>query len=363
MIEIPRRVSLAPPVGRSTTTRSPVCNARGDENAIRSRRVHRLNLRTRSSTASAGVSSHSASITNLSRPSTILARRIVRPLRKLVEGTVRISRGEFTHRIKPRSDDEIGDLAFSFNDMAEKLLASRRETEETQRRLVQSEKLAQIGRLAASIAHEIRNPLTSVKLNIQKVLEDGTFAETDREHLALSGEGIAQIEKFIKEMLNFTRATELQKAPFAVGQIVDESLKMMAGLFREKNIAVEKRLDDDLPEIIVDGDRLRQVLLNLLRNAAEAVGPDGRIVLSAAGVEGKSGPRLRIRVSDDGRGIPEKDWENVFEPFFTTKSWGIGLGLSNARKLVELHRGTIRVVRMRGPGTMFEILIPIGRTS
>ncbi len=294
---------------------------------------------------------------------TILARRIVRPLRKLVEGTVRISRGEFTHRIKPRSDDEIGDLASSFNDMAEKLLASRRETEEAQRRLVQSEKLAQIGRLAASIAHEIRNPLTSVKLNIQKVLEDGTFAEADREHLALSGEGIAQIEKFIKEMLNFTRATELQKAPFAVGQILDESLKMMGGLFRGKNIAVEKRLDNDLPEIVVDGDRLRQVLLNLLRNAAEAVGPGGRIVLSADGVEGKSGPRLRIRVSDDGRGIPEKDWENVFEPFFTTKSWGIGLGLSNARKLVELHRGTIRVVRKRGPGTIFEILIPIGRTS
>ncbi len=291
--------------------------------------------------------------------SMFLARRIVRPLRKLVEGTVRISRGEFTHRIEPQRRDEIGELADSFNDMAEKLLAARRETEETQRRLVQSEKLAQIGRLAASIAHEIRNPLTSVKLNIQKVLEDSGLPGLEREHLALSQEGIAQIEKFIKEMLNFTRATELQKAPFTVEQIVEESLKMMRDLFREKEITVEKRLDKTLPEVVVDGDRLRQVLLNLFRNAAEAIGTGGKIVISADAVEDRSGRRLRLRVSDSGPGIPEKDWENVFEPFFTTKSWGIGLGLANARKLVELHRGTIRVVRRRSPGTAFEIQIPI----
>jgi signal transduction histidine kinase len=291
----------------------------------------------------------------------LLARRMTRPLKKLVEGTVRISRGEFGHRIEPGSGDEIGDLAHSFNDMAEKLLAARRETEEAQRRLVQSEKLAQIGRLAASIAHEIRNPLTSVKLNIQKVLEDGGFTDVEREHLTLSREGIAQIEKFIKEMLNFTRATELQKAPFAVEQIVDESLKMMRDVFREKKITVEKRLDKSLPEFLVDGDRLRQVFLNLLRNAVEAVGNEGRIVLSAVVKDDKRGRRIRIRVSDDGPGIPEKDWENVFEPFFTTKSWGIGLGLANARKLIELHRGTIRVIRPSGPGTTFEILLPIVR--
>jgi len=292
-----------------------------------------------------------------------LARGIVRPLRKLLDGTVRISRGEFTHRIETRSNDEIGDLAVAFNDMTEKLLASRRETEEAQRRLVQSEKLAQIGRLAASIAHEIRNPLTSVKLNIQKLQEDGAFGEIEREHLNLSQEGITQIEKFIKEMLNFTRATELQKAPFAVEQIIDESLKTLKDVCPEKTIAVEKRVDRGLPEVVVDGDRLRQVLLNLLRNAAEAVGPGGRIVLSADLIEDKGGRRLRLRVSDNGPGVPEKDWENVFEPFFTTKSWGIGLGLANARKLVELHRGTIRIVRKKGAGTTFEVLIPIVRES
>jgi signal transduction histidine kinase len=292
---------------------------------------------------------------------TLLARRMTRPLKKLVEGTVRISRGEFAHRIEPGSGDEIGDLAHSFNDMAEKLLAARRETEEAQKRLVQSEKLAQIGRLAASIAHEIRNPLTSVKLNIQKVLEDGGFSETEREHLTLSREGIAQIEKFIKEMLNFTRATELQKAPFAVEQVVDESLKMMGDAFREKKIVVEKRLDKTLPEVLLDGDRLRQVFLNLFRNAVEAVGYGGRIILAAEAKEDKRGRRIRIRVSDDGPGIQEKDWENIFEPFFTTKSWGIGLGLANARKLIELHRGTIRVIRTNGPGTTFEINLPIAR--
>jgi len=291
--------------------------------------------------------------------STFLARRMVKPLRKLVEGTVRISRGEFTHRIEPQSMDEVGELAVSFNTMAEKLLAARRETEQAQRLLVQSEKLAQIGRLAASIAHEIRNPLTSVKLNIQKVLEDAALPGGEREHLALSQEGIAQIERFIKEMLNFTRATELQKATFTIDQIIDESLKMMRDDLQEKHIAVEKKLDKGLPEITVDGDRLRQVLLNLFRNSVEAVPDGGRIVLSADAVEDKNGRRLRLRCSDNGPGIPEKDWENIFEPFFTTKSWGIGLGLANARKLVELHRGTIRVIRKKSPGTTFEILIPL----
>jgi signal transduction histidine kinase len=103
------------------------------------------------------------------------------------------------------------------------------------------------------------------------------------------------------------------------------------------------------------------VFLNLLRNAVEAVGNEGRIVLSAQVKDDKRGRRIRIRVSDNGPGIPEKDWENVFEPFFTTKSWGIGLGLANARKLIELHRGTIRVVRLSGTGTTFEILLPIAR--
>jgi signal transduction histidine kinase len=290
---------------------------------------------------------------------TILARRIARPLQRLVDGTVRIARGDFAHRIAVDSQDEIGDLARSFNAMTEKLLAAREQMEAAQRRLVQSEKLAQIGRMTATIAHEIRNPLTSVKLNIQKVVEEKSLDATQQEHLALSQEGIARIEKFIKELLNFTRATELQRARFSVEQILDESVKQMTDAFTEKKIVIEKNVAPNLPEVTVDGDRMRQVFLNLLRNAAEAIAADGRIVLQVSAGAAESRRHVRIRISDNGAGIPEKDWETIFEPFFTTKPWGFGLGLANARKLIELHRGTIRVIPQRGPGTTFEILIPI----
>lgn len=289
---------------------------------------------------------------------TLLARRISRPIKKLAEGTVRIAKGDFAHKIAILSQDEIGELARSFNAMSDQLQLMRERMEEAHKKLIHAEKLASIGRLSATIAHEIRNPLTSVKLNIQKVLEDKALDATEREHLALSQEGIVQIEKFVKDLLNFTRVSELQRARFAIEQILDESLKMMKDAFHEKKILIEKKLGEGLPEVVVDGDRLRQVFCNVMRNAYEAVGEGGRISLSLSLVDDDTAKKIRVRISDNGCGIPEKDWENIFEPFFTTKPSGIGLGLANARKILEQHRGSIKVVKKRGKGTSFEILIP-----
>ncbi len=149
-----------------------------------------------------------------------LARRITRPLHRLVDGTVRIAHGDFSQAIVDTSRDEVGDLARSFNEMTGQLLQARQRMEEANRCLVQHEKLASIGRMAATIAHEIRNPLTSVKLNIQKVAEEEKFAEAVKAHLGLSLEGIDQIERFIKELLNFTRVPELILERWPVDQIV-----------------------------------------------------------------------------------------------------------------------------------------------
>ena len=288
----------------------------------------------------------------------ILAKRITGPLQKLVEGTVRIAKGDFTQMISVGSRDELGDLARSFNDMTRDLLETRRQMEDANRRLIQAEKLASIGRISASIAHEIRNPLTSVKLNIQKLMQIESLDEEEKEHLSISQEGIAQIEKFIKELLNFTRVSELNPERFSVVQIVEESLKMMKNLFLEKRIVLEKRFAADLPAVVVDGDKIRQVFLNILRNAVEAVEEGGRIGLTLSRIKENGVPKVRARISDDGCGIPEKDWENIFEPFYTTKASGFGLGLSNARKIVEQHHGSIKVAKSKGKGTTFEVRIP-----
>lgn len=288
----------------------------------------------------------------------LLARRITRPIRNLVEGTRRISRGDFSYRIPVISSDEIGDLTRSFNQMAEELLRAREQMEEANRRLLQAEKLASIGRLSATIAHEIRNPLTSVKLNIQKLAEISTAGEMEREHLAIAQAGIEQIEKFIKDLLSYTRASSLQKDYFSLAEVLDESLKLLQPSLKEKEIVVEKDYQPDLPPAYVDADRLRQVFLNILRNAYEAVDPGGRIEISLRMNRDEDRPCFEVRVSDDGCGIPEKDWENIFEPFFTTKSSGAGLGLANARRLLDQHGGTIRVVKKEGRGSCFLITLP-----
>lgn len=288
----------------------------------------------------------------------VLAKRITGPLQKLVEGTVRISKGDFTQTISVGSRDEIGDLARSFNEMTRDLLETRRRMEDANLKLIQAEKLASIGRISASIAHEIRNPLTSVKLNIQKLMQNEHLDEEEKEHLSISQEGIGQIEKFIKELLNFTRVSDLNPERFSVVQIIEESLKMMRNSFQEKKIVLEKNFAADLPAVVVDGDKIRQVFLNILRNAVEAVEEGGKIGLALSRVKENGVAKIKVRISDDGCGIPEKDWENIFEPFYTTKPSGFGLGLSNARKIVEQHRGSIRVTKTKGKGTTFEVRIP-----
>ncbi len=290
---------------------------------------------------------------------TILARRISRPLLRLAEGTVRIAKGDFSQAIVDSSGDEVGDLARSFNTMTRQLLQARQRMEEANRQLVQHEKLASIGRMAATIAHEIRNPLTSVKLNIQKVIEEEGLAETDKPHLGLAVEGIGQIERFIKELLNFTRVPELSLERWPIDVIVEESLKMIGGVLAEKGIMVEKACAADLPAVLVDADKMRQVFLNILRNAQEALGPGGRITVACDAVMDRGRPMVRVRISDNGPGIPDKVRPNIFEPFFTTKPSGFGLGLPNARKIVEQHNGAIHLGRKRGSGSSFIVLIPV----
>jgi len=291
---------------------------------------------------------------------TFLARRITGPIKKLAQGTVKIAEGDFSQKIELDSQDEIGNLAKNFNEMSHQLQLTKERMEVAQKKLIQAEKLASIGRIAAGIAHEIRNPLTSVKLNIQKVLESYPLEEITREHLSISQEGIGQIENFVKELLNFTRVPELQLDQFGLGQILEESLKMLSESLAMKKIQLSKDFQAQIPEICVDADKIRQVFLNILRNAFEAVDEGGRITVALSCVQVDSGQKARVEIADNGVGIPEKDRENIFEPFYTTKTTGIGLGLANARKIVEQHKGSIKVIKKEGRGACFEILFPLG---
>ncbi len=287
-----------------------------------------------------------------------ITRKITTPLQKLVEGTKHISRGDFSLQIDIDSQDEIGNLAQSFNEMSRQLLLLQKRMEDANKRLIQVEKLASIGHISTGIAHEIRNPLTSVKLNIQKLSEKENLDEFERLNLEISQEGIAQIEKFIKELLNYARVSELNLDSFSIEQIIDGSIKMIADSLELKNIKLEKKYAPNLPQLRVDADKVRQVILNILRNCMEAAAAGGQIWIEVSLIEPAIGPRLMVEISDNGKGVPQKDWENVFEPFYTTKASGIGLGLAIARKIIEQHQGTIRVKSRDGQGSCFEILFP-----
>ncbi len=289
----------------------------------------------------------------------LLARRITGPLKKLLEGTIKIAKEDFSQKIDITSQDEVGNLAQSFNEMTYKLLQARERMEVAHRKLVQAEKLASIGRISAGIAHEIRNPLTSVKLNIQRLEKSEHLDEIEREHLSLSQEGIKQMEKAIKELLDFTRVSGLNRDRFSIEQILEESIKTLSNSFELKEVVLERDYQDGLPEVYVDGDKLKQVFLNILRNAYEAVDEGGKISLSLSLLKQKSGDRILLEISDNGCGIPKQDRDVIFELFYTTKSSGIGLGLAIAKKFIEQHNGLIRLKENERKGTCFEILIPV----
>ncbi|MCK4557017.1 MAG: HAMP domain-containing protein [Candidatus Aminicenantes bacterium] len=289
----------------------------------------------------------------------LLAKRITGPLKKLVEATVKISKGHFSQRINITSQDEIGNLARSFNKMSRQLLQARKKEEAANQKLIQAEKLASIGRISAGIAHEIRNPLTSVKLNIQKLMQSDNLDEVEKEHLNISQEGIKYMEKSIKDLLDFTRASELELARFSIEQILEESVKTLADSLALKKVTLKRNFRDELPQVLVDGDKLRQVFLNILRNAYEAVDEGGEITISLSLLKERFRKIIKVVISDNGCGIPDKERDVIFELFYTTKTTGIGLGLAIARKIIEQHNGSIQLSENAKKGTSFEILIPV----
>lgn len=289
----------------------------------------------------------------------LLAKRITGPLKKLVEATVKISKGHFSQRINITSQDEIGNLARSFNKMSRQLLQARKKEEAANQKLIQAEKLASIGRISAGIAHEIRNPLTSVKLNIQKLMQSDNLDEVEKEHLNISQEGIKYMEKSIKDLLDFTRASELELARFSIEQILEESVKTLADSLALKKVTLKRNFRDELPQVLVDGDKLRQVFLNILRNAYEAVDEGGEITISLSLLKERFRKIIKVVISDNGCGIPNKEKDVIFELFYTTKTTGIGLGLAIARKIIEQHNGSIQLSENAKKGTSFEILIPV----
>jgi signal transduction histidine kinase/putative methionine-R-sulfoxide reductase with GAF domain len=245
--------------------------------------------------------------------------------------------------------------AFS-QQMEEKIQKTTADLKKTEAQLIRSEKLAALGQLAAGIAHEIRNPLTSINILIHSLTENLPSENTHREDLKVIEEEILRINEIVNQFLRFAKPAPPLLDKTDLIPIFEETLQLLRPQIEKGKIAVQKEFEP-LPLITVDREQIKQVILNLLMNAIQAMPGGGQ--LSMSGRFSRDGYWVELTVQDSGVGIPPEDLDKLFDPFFSTKEGGIGLGLSIAHRIIDQHHGKIEVESNPGKGTLFTISLPV----
>jgi len=279
----------------------------------------------------------------------LIAFSITVPVKKLVKVTERVTSGDLTVEADVRTRDEIGILAKSFNHMTKELKASRD-------KLVQSERLAVLGQIAAGIAHDIRNPLTSVKMIVQ-LLKRKSHDDDSKESLQVVLDEIDRLEIIVSGLLDFARPMELKLRPANVIYVMKEVVRLMTPNLRHRKIeiSVDEANNELIHEVMIDTDRMKQVFMNIILNSMQAMPDGGKIIIRCV----QDSDSIQINISDTGIGMSEEVLKHAYEPFFSAKSDGTGLGLTNVKKIIELHGGDIQMDSAENQGT--KVIIKIKR--
>lgn len=279
----------------------------------------------------------------------LYARRVLRPLGAVTERAKAVANGDLTPRAVVATNDEIGELAGTFESM---VLAIAQANEQ----LLASERLATIGKMAAHVTHEIRNPLSSIALNVELLEEElpGTESEGRTLLRAIKNE-VDRLTGLSAQYLSVARKQPPRLEVEDVGEIVTEAHEFMRRELQRRQIESSVDIEEGLPYVRADEAQLKQALYNLIKNASDAMPSGGRLTLAVV----RSGDGVAITVDDEGPGIDEATRERLFEPFFTTKGHGTGLGLAITRQIIETHGGTIECVSGAEGGTRFVIHLPV----
>ncbi|MEW5976888.1 MAG: ATP-binding protein [Acidobacteriota bacterium] len=309
---------------------------------------------------------------------------IYRPIRQLTAGTHRVAAGDLDYKIAIDSRDEIGELASSFNGMTQELkranseitqwaktLETRveektRQLEQAHEHMVQVERIASVGRLAAIVAHEINNPLAGIltysKLMLKKIQQnrltlDGP--ESARQHLEVIASESARCGEIVKNLLQFSRHSKVDLKSHEVNELIRQSLRLVQHKLDLMSVECRPGLSADLPPLVCDGQLIQQALVALFINACEAM-TSGQGLLEVDSRYRSTEAMVEIRIRDNGSGMDRDTLKHIFEPFFTTKSdgKGVGLGLAVVYGIVSQHGGQIDVDSKPGQGTCFTILLP-----
>jgi signal transduction histidine kinase len=221
-------------------------------------------------------------------------------------------------------------------------------------KLVHSGNLATIGRMAAHVAHEIRNPLTTVGGFARSILKHPGKVERNRESAEVICEEVDRLENILANIMDFTRPARPELTPCYVPDFLGKIARELRGELGRRRVSLETDISEEVPTVHLDAEKIKQVIINLLRNAADAM-PEGGTARVALRTEDR---QVRISVSDTGQGMTPKVVAKIFNPFFTTKPDGTGLGLALSRKIVEDHGGRLTVESELGQGSVFHLLLP-----
>ncbi len=306
----------------------------------------------------------------------LITRNITRPLGEMVTITQFISAGDLNHEVHVRSQDEIGKLGLSFNTMVKSLKKMKEELEEwgttlehkvkkrteelaaMQNTLVQSQRLASLGKLAAGIAHEINNPLTAIIANAQLLKRIIPKDEEMLEMLDLISTAGDRASQVVRNLLDFSRKENYDFAPTNINDTISKTIALVQHELLSRSIELTFDPEENLPPILASYDHLQSVWLNLILNAVDAIDDDiGMISITTK----KHNNEVRIIIADTGKGISQERISRIFEPFYTTKEpgHGTGLGLSVCHRTIKQHGGHILVDSQIGSGTEFTVILPV----
>ena len=287
--------------------------------------------------------------------------RVVFPLRGMVADT-QLLYGDHRDGAKQADRDELRVMGDHLRNLMSHVSDTRSRLERSHDRLLAAEKLASVGKLAASVAHEIRNPLTAIKMWLFSIQETaGGNVELERK-LRIVSEETARLETIVRSFLEFSRPPTLHCQPQNICTVIDQTLELLGPRLKEARICVEHVPRTELPTIMADAAQLKQVFINLLGNAVDAMSEGGRVRIASTIEKDADGrPMVVARVCDSGHGIPPDIQRRIFEPFFTTKDTGTGLGLCIAAQVMVRHGGALVLESSTERGTVFAVWTPIAQ--
>jgi signal transduction histidine kinase len=301
----------------------------------------------------------------------VFTSRLTRPLVALSDAANAIAAGDFSREVRVDRADELGDLGQAFATMATEvqtardhlerrvhertadLSAAMTKLEDAQESLVRRERLALLGQLASGVGHELRNPLgvmTNSVYYLRAILKEQP--KEVHEYFDILQQQISLSEKIVGDLLDFTRSKAPQRASASLSAVLSAQIMRMGNL---NGVQLESQVNGDLPAIFVDSMQIGQIVLNLLTNAVQAMGGNGRIQLKVQ----VDGDQLHLDVADTGPGVPSQNAEKIFEPLFTTKARGIGLGLAVSRQLARANGGDLVLATGAGSGAVFRLTLPL----